>query len=229
VSFAGPKRVKPPGVPIEGLPGLDFVLVSHNHYDHLDVPTLKRLKEIYDPTFLVPLGDADLLKEAGISKFQELDWWQEVELGPGTRVVFVPVKHWSARGLMDRNRSLWGGFVILSPMQRIFFSGDTGYCDIFKSLAEKYGDFSLSLLPIGAYEPRWFMRDAHMNPREAVQAHLDLKSKRTMGIHFGLWQMTDEGIEEPVLALKKARQELGVSDLDFGAPEVGEEWLIPQK
>jgi L-ascorbate metabolism protein UlaG (beta-lactamase superfamily) len=229
LSFAGPKRVKEPGVKIEGLPGLDYVLVSHNHYDHLDVPTLKRLKEIYDPVFLVPLGNAVLLKEAGIIKFRELDWWQSLDLGEGREVVLVPARHWSARGLFDRNKALWGGFVILTPYEKIYFAGDTGYCDLFKTLAEKYGSFSFSLLPMGAYEPRWFMKDAHMNPMEAAQAHLDLKSQRTLGVHWGLFPLTDEGIDDPVRDLAEARNQLKIPEDQFFVLEAGQESLLKFK
>ena len=226
VNFAGPARVRDPGAAINSLPGLDFVLVSHNHYDHLDIPTLKELNQLYSPRFLIAKGDAYLMEKAGITNFIEMDWWDEVDLGNGCRAVFVPVKHWSARGLYDRNKSLWGGFVILSSTQKIFFAGDTGYCDIFETLAQKYGAFNLCLLPVGAYEPRWFMQDSHMNPQEAVQTHLDLQSKKSIAIHFGLWQLTDEGIDQPITDLKKSLIDCNVSENDFLNLDVGETKVI---
>lgn len=226
VSFAGPVRVREPGAAIDSLPGLDYVLVSHNHYDHLDIPTLKSLNQLYSPRFLIPKGDAELMRKSKISNFVELNWWDEIELGNNCRAVYVPVKHWSARSLTDRNESLWGGFVILSATQKIFFAGDTAYCDIFKTLSDKYGGFDLSLLPIGAYEPRWFMKDAHMNPEEAVQAHVDLKSKKSLAIHFGLWQLTDEGIDQPVINLKASLNKSNLLENDFFILDVGETKVI---
>lgn len=226
VSFAGPQRVCEAGAKIEELPALDFVFVSHNHYDHLDLPSLKRLNELYHPQFLIPVGDAALMKKAGITNFIELDWWDEVDIGHGCKAVYVPVKHWSARGLNDRNKSLWGGFVILSPTKRLFFAGDTGYCDIFRTLSDKFGEFSVSLLPIGAYEPRWFMRDSHMNPAEAVKAHIDLKTKFSMAIHFGLWQLTDEAIDQPEKDLQAALRSSNISPEKFFVLKIGQTKIL---
>ena len=226
ITFAGPKRVRAAGAKIEGLPALDYVLVSHNHYDHLDIPSLKKLNSIYNPKFLIPKGDAKLMTEAGILNFIELDWWDEVDLPNDCKIIFVPVKHWSARNLSDRNKSLWGGFIIQSPDKNIFFAGDTGYCDIFKTLSDKYGFFDVALLPIGAYEPRWFMKDAHMNPQEAVQAHQDLKSKFSMAIHFGLWQLTDEAMEQPAIDLELSLKQSQIPAEKFFIPDVGQTVLI---
>ena len=199
---------------------------SHNHYDHLDLTTLKKLNDLYCPRFLIPKGDGDLLKKSGISNFIELDWWDEVDLGKSCKAVYVPVKHWSSRTLSDRNESLWGGFVILSSTQKIFFAGDTAYCDIFETLRKKYGPFDLSLLPIGAYEPRWFMKDSHMNPNEAVEAHRDLRSKKSLAIHFGLWQLTDEAIDQPTTDLKASLTKNSLSEEDFFTLDIGETRVI---
>lgn len=225
-SFAGPKRVRDAGATMEELPAVDYVFVSHNHYDHLDVPSLKKLNEFHHPQFLIPIGDAALMKDAGITNFKELNWWDEVDLGKGCKAIYVPVKHWSARGMNDRNKSLWGGYVILSSTKKIFFAGDTGYCDIFKTLSEKFGDFSVSLLPIGAYEPRWFMRDSHLNPAEAVQAHIDLKTKLSMAIHFGLWQLTDEAIDQPEIDLQEALRNSNINTEDFFVLEPGQTKIL---
>jgi L-ascorbate metabolism protein UlaG (beta-lactamase superfamily) len=226
VSFAGPQRVREPGAAIDGLPRLDYVVVSHNHYDHLDIDSLVQLDKLYKPLFLVPIGDGDLLKKYGIQNFVEMDWWDEHIIDQNKKIVFVPVKHWSARGLWDRNKSLWGGYVIVTANKKIFFSGDTGYCDTFKSLSKKYGAFDFSLLPIGAYEPRWFMKDAHMNPEEAVQAHLDLQSKKTMGIHFGTWQLTDEGMQDPEKDLQISIEKNKVAKDSFFTLGAGESRIV---
>jgi L-ascorbate metabolism protein UlaG (beta-lactamase superfamily) len=229
VRFLGPQRVMNAGVAIDKLPGVDFVMISHNHYDHFDLATLQRLNELYKPQFYIPLGDAHLMQKTNIKNFTELDWWQPVTLSEDLRLTFVPVKHWSARGLWDRNKSLWGGYVLESTNSdkyKIFFAGDTGYCSIFTELAEKFGEFDLALLPIGAYEPRWFMKDAHMNPADAVQAHLDIKSKYSLGIHWGLWQLTDESIDAPVEDLKKALQQSKVSESAFETYKIGTTKMI---
>jgi L-ascorbate metabolism protein UlaG (beta-lactamase superfamily) len=225
VSFLGPKRAINPGVAIDQLPGVDFVMISHNHYDHFDLPTIQRLNELYKPQFYIPLGDGHLMQQLNIQNFTELDWWKPMVLSENLSMTFVPVKHWSARGFGDRNKSLWGGYVLESTSTekkyKIFFAGDTGYCSIFSELSQKYGEFDLAFLPIGAYEPRWFMRDAHMNPADAVQAHLDLKSKYSVGIHWGVWQLTDEGIEEPLQELKKSLQTQHVQESKFETYQVG--------
>jgi L-ascorbate metabolism protein UlaG (beta-lactamase superfamily) len=226
VSFAGPKRVRPPGIAIDQLGGLDVVLISHNHYDHFDLPTLKRLKELYDPHFYVPLGDAYLLESIGISKFTEVDWWDNHKLNSDLTLHFVPVRHWSARSLFDRNKSLWGGFVLDSKDKKIFFAGDTGYCDIFKDIATKFGAFDLSLIPIGAYEPRWFMKNSHLNPEEAVAVHTDLKSKHSLGIHYGFWQLTDEAIDAPIVALNAIKKQRELTDDEFFTLGFGESRTI---
>lgn len=201
--WVGPKRVRAPGAALEDLPRLDFVIISHNHYDHLDTHTLVRLKEKFDPMFLVPLGDGALLKSVGVTRVTEMDWHDKLTIGD-SEITFLPSQHWSARGLFDRNKCLWGSFMVKSQGKKIYFAGDTGYGDFFQKIVERYGSMDFAMLPIGAYEPRWFMRDAHMNPEDAVKAHMDLGAKASLGIHFGTWQLTDEGIDEPLDALAAA-------------------------
>ncbi|MFI5361292.1 MAG: MBL fold metallo-hydrolase [Elusimicrobiota bacterium] len=217
VSWAGPRRVRPPGVEFDALPRIDAVLVSHNHYDHMDLPTLRRLQGRDKPRFLVPLGNARLLSGAGIDGAVELDWWDEAPLGDDARAVLVPVQHWSGRGFFDRRRALWGGFFLRRGPASVFFAGDTGYGAHFAMIRERLGVPDLSVLPIGAYEPRWFMKDQHVNPDEAVRAHLDLGSRVSVGMHFGTFHLTDEGIDDPVAALAASRRERGVPDAAFPA------------
>jgi L-ascorbate metabolism protein UlaG (beta-lactamase superfamily) len=215
VSWAGPRRVRPPGVAFDALPRIDVVLVSHNHYDHMDLPTLVRLYRRDRPRFIVPLGNARTLEAAGIDGVVELDWWAEAPLGDNASVVLVPVQHWSGRGLFDRRRALWGGFFIRRGPASVFFAGDTGYGGHFTMIRDRLGSPSLSILPIGAYEPRWFMKDQHVNPDEAVRAHLDLGSRMSVGMHFGTFRLTDEGIDDPVAALAASRLSRGVPDEAF--------------
>lgn len=217
LSWIGPRRVRPPGLAFDELPPIDAVLVSHNHYDHMDLRTLRRLDRRHRPRFVVPLGNARLLASAGIERVVELDWWQEAVLGDDARATLVPVQHWSGRGLFDRRRALWGGFHLRRGAATAFFAGDTGYGEHFKMIRERLGAPELSLLPIGAYEPRWFMKDQHVNPDEAVRAHLDLGSRLSAGMHFGTFRLTDEGMDDPVTALAESRRAHGVADTAFPA------------
>lgn len=222
VSWAGPKRVRSPGLLFENLPKIDIVMISHNHYDHLDLPTLVRLKESHDPRFFVPLGDDAILKSVGISKVTSMDWWQEVDLGPSLKLNFTPAKHWSGRGFYDRNASLWGAYLIRNSGHNIYFAGDTGMGSHFAAVQKQFGDIDVAFLPIGAYEPRWFMRDSHMNPEDAVLAHQALKAKLSVAIHFGTWQLTNEGMDAPRLGLDVALLSAGISKDQFVALETGQ-------
>ena len=226
VSFAGPRRVRRPGQPLDALPGVDLVLVSHNHYDHMDLPTLRRVWRRWAPAVVTGLGNARHLAKAGIGGVAELDWWQSVACA-GARVTYVPAQHFSARTLYDRNRSLWGGFVIEVAGAVVYFAGDSGYCPHFAEIGRRFPRIDLALLPIGAYEPRWFMRQQHVNPEEAVRAHLDLRPRRSLGMHFGTFQLTDEAIDAPVLALREARTRLGVSAAAFDVLGFGETRVYP--
>ncbi|MFN9065615.1 MAG: MBL fold metallo-hydrolase, partial [Bdellovibrionales bacterium] len=224
-SWAGPKRARRPSHSPEDLPGVDIVMVSHNHYDHFDEASLVTLKNKFNPLFLVPLGDGRLLEKLGITNFKELDWNDIYFHEPSqSHIHFVRCNHWSARGMFDRNYSLWGAYVIKTLGKKIYFAGDTGYGNHFKEVLNTFGEMDISLLPIGAYEPRWMMQDQHMNPAEAVQAHLDLKSKNSYGIHFRTFQLTNEGIEDPVVDLEKAKKEFKVEN--FMAPQFGVHFIF---
>ena len=221
VRFAGPRRVRRPGQSLDALPGVDLLLVSHNHYDHMDLPTLRRLQTRWAPQVATGLGNARHLAKAGIRSAVEFDWWQSAELA-GARVTYVPAQHFSSRGLHDRNRCLWGGFVVEARGAVVYFAGDSGYCPYFTEIARRFPRIDLALLPIGAYEPRWFVRQHHMNPEEAVRAHRDLKPGRSIGMHFGTFQLTDEAIDAPVLALRQAQVQAGIAETDFDVLAFGE-------
>ena len=191
---------------LDALPPISIVLLSHNHYDHCDLPTLRALARRFDPLVITPLGNARLVRSAGLRRVEELDWWQPAST-TALPITLTPAHHFSARGVLDRNRALWGGFVVTAGTRRIYFAGDTAYAPFFADVRHRLGPIDLALLPIGAYEPRWFMKAVHMNPAEAVQAHLDLQATPSVGMHFGTFQLTTEGIDEPVRALiRRARR-----------------------
>ena len=228
LSFLGPKRVRPPGLALDALPPIDAILLSHNHYDHMDVPSLRRLRAANPAAPIVTgLGNAAYLLGKGIGGGVDRDWWEAAALRPGLRATFVPAQHWSSRSLRDRRRTLWGGFALDVGGRRIYFAGDSGYCPWFSTLRTRWGEPDLALLPIGAYEPRWFMRSQHMNPEEAVQAHRDLGARRSLGMHFGTVQLTDEPIDEPLHALARATAAAGLADDAFTTLDVGETRLVP--
>lgn len=211
VSFAGPKRVTPPGLTEGELPRIDLVLISHNHYDHLDERTVRRLAASRDgsPLFLVPLGDKGWFLRRGIRNVRELDWW-DTDMVRGLTVHFVPAQHWSARSPFDRNETLWGAWVVERPGFRFFFCGDAGYSEHFREIARKFGSFDLVALPIGAYEPRWFMKTAHMDPAEVVTVHLELRSRLSIAIQWGTFVLSDEPLDEPPVRLAQALAAAGV-------------------
>jgi L-ascorbate metabolism protein UlaG (beta-lactamase superfamily) len=227
LSFAGPRRVRRPGQSLEALPHVDLLLVSHNHYDHMDFPTLRQVRARWAPVTVTGLGNARHLAKCGIRTAIELDWWQSTEHA-GARVTYVPAQHFSSRTPFDRNRSLWGGFVIEAGGAVVYFAADSAWCPYFAEIAGRFPRIDLALLPIGAYEPRWFMRQHHMNPEEAVRAHLDLHPRRSLGMHFGTFQLTDEAIDAPVTALRQAQAQAGVADHEFDIPGFGETREYPQ-
>jgi L-ascorbate metabolism protein UlaG (beta-lactamase superfamily) len=222
LSWVGPKRKRLPGLSFDELPKIDLVLVSHNHYDHLDLPTLKMLDDRFSPKIIVPLGNKALLKMSEIRNVEEMDWWGSLPFDSSLTVDMVPAHHRSGRGLFDQNKTLWAGYVLSFRGRRIFFAGDTAYSPHFKAIKAKLGAADISLLPIGAYEPRWFMRAVHTNPEEAAQAHLDLGSKQSIAIHFGTFQLTNEAMEQPLLDLAQARQKLSIPPESFKALPEGQ-------
>ena len=217
----GPTRVRQPGVAFDALPPVSIVLLSHNHYDHCDLRTLRLLAQRFDPLVVTPVGNGELVRSAGLARVEELDWWQEGR-SSAMPITLTPAQHFSARGPFDRNRALWGGFLLTAGAARIFFAGDTGYGPFFSDVRQRLGPVDLALLPIGAYEPRWFMKDVHMNPEEAVQAHLDLESAQSVGMHFGTFQLTTEGIDEPLRALEASCRARNVPAARFGTLGFGE-------
>jgi L-ascorbate metabolism protein UlaG (beta-lactamase superfamily) len=224
VQFAGPKRVRKPGLSFEELPNIDVVAVSHNHYDHLDIDTLKALNDKFHPLFLVPLGDEKKLTENNITHFKALDWWEELRI-KDVLITFAPAQHWSARHLWDKNKSLWGSYMFDDGRFKIYHAGDTGMGPHFEQIKKKLGTVDLALLPIGAYKPRWFMKHYHMDPSDAVLAHQILGAKKSLAMHFGTFQLTDEGIDEPALDLMKALEAEKISSGVFIVPDQGESFL----
>jgi L-ascorbate metabolism protein UlaG (beta-lactamase superfamily) len=212
-------------VAFDKLPPIHAVVVSHGHYDHLDIATLSRLAAVHRPRVITPLGNDTIMRNRDPSIAAEsYDWGDRVELGPGVAVTLLPSRHWSARSLSDRNMSLWASIVIETPAGRIYFVADSGYDDgrHFREAGERHGPFRLAILPIGAYEPRWFMAPQHMNPLDAVRAHRDLGAGLSIAIHFATFPLTDEAIDAPAAALAVARRELGVAETAFRVPGFGE-------
>ena len=217
----GPRRVREPAVRFDDLPRISTVLLSHNHYDHCDLRTLRMLAKRFDPIVITPVGNAALVRSAGIRRVEEIDWWQQARTAP-LPITLTPARHFSARTPWDRNLALWGGFMLSADGARIFFAGDTAYGSFFRDIRQRLGPIDLALLPIGAYEPRWFMQSVHMNPAESVQAHLDLESSTSIGMHYGTFQLTVEGIDEPLRALDQALREKDISASRFRTMEFGE-------
>ncbi|HZP75155.1 MAG TPA: MBL fold metallo-hydrolase [Pseudolabrys sp.] len=211
----GPRRVRKPGVAFADLPKIDIVLLTHNHYDHLDLPTLRRLKRAFAPTVLFAAGDRRLIGPLGFPAMHELDWWDVVTIDDTLKITFVPAQHFSARTTWDRQHSLWGGYVIEHRGHRIYFEGDSGYSRHFAEIAARLGAPDIAILGIGAYEPRWFMTPVHMYPAEAVRAHRDLGARLSIGMHFGTFQLTAEAFEQPKRDLAAALAAEGIGEHEF--------------
>jgi L-ascorbate metabolism protein UlaG (beta-lactamase superfamily) len=220
----GPRRVHAAGVAWTDLPRIDVVLLSHDHYDHCDLPTLRALARRDTPLAITPLGNGTLLRRAGFAadRIVELDWWQNHRTANGATITVTPARHWSNRLSGARNGRLWGGFHVKHGERRVVFTGDTGYDDtFFREIDQRLGAPDLALIPIGAYEPRWFMAPQHCDPAEAVRIYQDLGARRGVGMHWGTFQLTDEGREAPLCALAAARAAAGISETDFSAPSPG--------
>jgi L-ascorbate metabolism protein UlaG (beta-lactamase superfamily) len=213
----GPRRVRPPAVAPSSLPPIDVVLVSHNHYDHLQPGSLQLFAD--RAAFVAPLGLGPIVPRA-----RELDWWQTTAV-KGATITSVPAQHFSGRTPWDRNRTLWCGFVVSVDGVTLYFAGDSGYSPSFADIGARCRSIDVALLPIGAYEPRWFMEPVHMNPEDAVRAHLDVKAGVSIGMHFGTFQLTDEGIDDPLRALDTARGVAHVAPDAFPALDFGETYL----
>lgn len=226
VSWAGPRRHRPPGVRFEDLPPIDAVLLSHDHYDHLCAPTMTRLAREHGPVVLAGLGNGALLSHLGVREPVELDWWDAHVMGD-TRITFVPAQHFSGRGVSDRDTSLWGGFVVESSSGRAYFAGDTGMGVHFRQIRERFGPMDLALLPIGAFRPIWFMSRVHVSPAEAVEAARILEARTSVGMHYGTFSLADDGMDEPVEELEKALAALGDEAPTFWTLDEGEGRDVP--
>ncbi len=213
LSWIGPRRARPPGVALAEVPRPDLILLSHNHYDHMDRPSLRALQSRHAPPVVTTLGNAPALRRLGMAA-TELDWWQTTEIGP-VRITCTPARHFSARTPFDRDRTLWGGFMLEHQGGRLLFAGDSGAGPHWRQVHDRLGAPDVALLPIGAYAPRWFMAPVHMDPAEAVQAHVDLASRQSVGMHFGTFQLTDEAIDAPLLELDAARAKAEIAPCDF--------------
>ena len=229
IRWAGPKRRNDPGIAFDALPPIDVVLVSHGHYDHLDVATLSRLAARFSPRVITPLGNDIAMRKADHAiRVETFDWHERIELGSRVAVTLVPTRHWTARGLFDRNRALWASFVLETPAGKIYIVCDSGYGDgrHFRRVAQTHGPLRLAILPIGAYEPRWFMRDQHMNPSDAVKALADCGAAQALAHHHGTFQLTDEAIDAPALALGLALDEAKIPRERFVALKPGQVFEI---
>ncbi|MBF0224311.1 MAG: MBL fold metallo-hydrolase [Desulfobacterales bacterium] len=217
----GPKRFVPPGIKFSNLPPIHAVIVSHNHYDHMDYRTLKRLHIKHDPYFFVPMGLKTWFDRQGIKKVSELDWWESSAF-LGMRFHCAPSCHFSSRNITDRNKTLWASWVVEGTSGRFFFAGDTGYSPQFLEIGQRFAPIRLAAIPIGAYLPRWFMKPVHIDPKEALQIHIDLGAEQSIAIHFGTFRLTDDGQDDPPNLLKASLQEFSVSEEKFWILSHGE-------
>jgi len=211
--------MRPPGIRFEDLPKIDLVLLSHNHYDHLDISTVFRLEEKFQPTFIVPLGVASFLKNNDIGTVVELDWWEHTN--QVLNITAVPAQHFSGRGFYDRDRSLWCGYIIEYQNKKLYFAGDSGYGSFFKDIGKRFGPLDVSMIPIGAYLPKWFMSPIHVAPQESVKIHQDVQSKQSIAMHFGTFPLADDGMGRAEKDLKSALKKTKINQSDFLIPDEG--------
>lgn len=225
VPWLGPRRVRLPGISLGDLPRPDLVLLTHNHYDHMDLPSLRQLQTMHAPPVVTTLGNAPALEKLGMTA-TELDWWHHTQVGP-LRITCTPARHFAARTPFDRNRTLWGGFMLEHRGGQILFAGDSGKGPHWRQIQKRLGAPDVALLPIGAYAPRWFMGPVHMDPAQAVQAHVELGSRRSVGMHFGTFQLTDEPMDAPLVELDAALPQAGIEPRHFTTLGFGETRIFP--
>ncbi|MGD8961906.1 MAG: MBL fold metallo-hydrolase [Desulfobacterales bacterium] len=228
VQWAGPERVAPPGLALEDLPPIDIVVISHDHFDSLDEQTIKKLRQRpggEKTRFYVPLRLKNWFAIRGVDRVNEMDWWDRQQDGD-LEIIAVPVQHWSKRSIFSRNTTLWAGWVINTRDFRFIFVGDTGYAPHFKEIGAKLGPFDLAAIPIGAYEPRWFMKKHHVNPEESVQIHKDIRSNKSVAIHWGTFILTDEPLDEPPKRLASALQKDRIPTKDFAVLQHGQTIIL---
>jgi L-ascorbate metabolism protein UlaG (beta-lactamase superfamily) len=229
VSWVGPRRHRAPGLRFEDLPPIDAVVLSHNHYDHMDVPTLRRLARAFPRVrVFAGLGNATFLRSKGLHNVTEVDWWQELPLSAAVTLVSVPAQHFSSRGLRDRDGTLWTGYAFRSSAGLSYFAGDTGYSPHFRQIRERLGPVRLAVLPIGAYRPEWFMDPVHVSPHQAVRAAQDLEAELSVPMHYGTFRLADDGQEEPVAELKRALEAMGPAAPRFWVLGFGEGRDLPR-
>lgn len=229
-SFAGPKRVIDPGIKFEDLPPIDIVWISHNHYDHLDLATIDRLWEKHKPRIITPLGNDTIIRSHNPHIIVETgDWGDEIKINDRVSLAIDPMQHWSARGILDRNKALWGALTIQTEVGNVYFIGDSGYGDgrYFKQAKEKFGKFRLALIPMGAYSPRWFMSYAHMDPEDMLKAHNDLGAPHTVPSHFDVFKLTAEPYGEAEQKLNEAKTKMNSGE-NVKIMQVGEFWYVPE-
>ncbi len=202
VPIIGKRRRRPPGIRFEALPKIDAVLVSHDHHDHMDLPTLRRLAAAHHPTIYAGLGNAAFLARKRVPGGHDLDWWQSAEIAPKVTLTAVPARHHSGRGLFDHDRTLWCGFVLSGPSGSAYFAGDTGWGAHFAAIGKRFPRLRLALLPIGGFKPEWYMRGHHLGPADVIQAHRDLGAATTVPIHFGTFPLSEDGQTEAVDLLR---------------------------
>jgi L-ascorbate metabolism protein UlaG (beta-lactamase superfamily) len=220
--FVGPKRTRPPGIRFEELPKIDVLLLSHNHWDHLEIGTVRRIFERDHPRIVTPLGVGQFLEASGVPGAVDLDWEQTARISDSLSVVSVRAQHFSGRGIGDRDATLWCGYVLKSPHGSVYFAGDSGYGPFFRETGAKHGPFRLAILPIGAYKPEWFMAPIHCSPNEAVQIHRDVRSNQSVACHFGTFPLADDGHDDPITDLKAALRANQIPEDQFWVLEEGE-------
>jgi L-ascorbate metabolism protein UlaG (beta-lactamase superfamily) len=221
--WVGPKRMQLPGIKFEDLPRIHHVVLTHNHYDHLDIQTMRMVFGAHHPRITVPLGVKAFLDAEYISGATEMDWWQECALNEKVNIQAVPAQHFSGRGLLDRDTTLWCGYVISTPWGNIYFAGDTGYNEqTFKEIGSRCEPIKISILPIGAYKPGWFMSPIHTSPEESVKIHLDVRATTSIGMHFGTFPLADDGHDDPVNDLNLALERYNLSKEVFIILKEGE-------